>query len=128
MILLKAIQVELPVFTVCRGSRLRFIGFFFVGRLYPNPGSLLAVAVKPMLWTWDPSLDGIVHDVIDLTDVLPIRFAQHVIALIEEQLRADIIAPEAIQESLDHAGTGIFGHKVHPEDSEPVLHLRRERQ
>ena len=28
MILLKAIQVELPVFTVCRGGRLRFIGFF----------------------------------------------------------------------------------------------------
>ena len=29
---------------------------------------------------------------------------------------------------VNHAGTGIFGHEVHPENSEPMLHLRCQRQ
>ena len=90
MIRFKPGQIELPVFAIYQGICLRCIGFSLVRPLYPDPGTLLAVAVKSMLRTGDPSLNGIVHDVINLTDVLPIRFTQHVIALIVEQLRADI--------------------------------------
>ena len=81
MIRFKPGQIELPIFAVCQGSSLRCIGFSLVRLLYPDPGTLLAVAFKPMLRTRDPALDGIVHDVIDLTDVLPIRLTQHVMAI-----------------------------------------------
>ena len=79
-----------------------------------------------MLRAGDPAVDGVVHDVIDLTDVLPVWLPQHVVAFVIEKLRADVVAVIIVEEGLYHAGAGVLSHEVHPEKAQAVLHLQRE--
>ena len=96
--------------------------------LTPDPGALLAVAVKPVLRSLYPAFNRIVHDVIDLSDGLPVRLSIKTVTLVVNELRTDVIVLEAVKPCLDHAGAGIFSHEVHSKDPDLMLHLRRELQ
>ncbi len=102
----ESFEIQLPAFVRFGRANRIFLDHLPVG-LNPDPGMLLAIAVKPELRTGDPAINGVVHVVIDLTDALAVGFTQHPETFVIQQL-----------------GAGILRHEVHPEDAKPVLHFR----